>query len=64
MKQSQDKLTAAGFFIPGNEAKDRNVWPFPMVVENRDMFMEYMFLKGVIPYKTSTTCKEVKPESD
>jgi dTDP-4-amino-4,6-dideoxygalactose transaminase len=63
LKQSQERLIKAGFFIPGQDTQDRNVWPFPIIVQNSELFMQYMFLKGVIPYKTSTTCKEIKPES-
>jgi len=53
----------AGFFIPGQENPQRNVWPFPIIVQNSDLFMEYMFTKGVIPYRSSTQCREVKPVS-
>jgi len=62
LRESQDRLAKAGFFIPGQDQPKRNVWPFPIIVQNSDLFLSYMFTKGVIPYKSSTQCREVKAE--
>jgi len=57
-------LVEAGIFIPGHAVKERNYWLFPMIVENKDLFIQYMLQKGVIPAKSSTQLREVKPDSE
>lgn len=58
------KLVDAGIFVPGHMQEQRNFWLFPLVVENRDLFIKYMLNKGVLAVKTSTQLKEVKPDSE
>jgi dTDP-4-amino-4,6-dideoxygalactose transaminase len=64
LQQHQKSMVDAGIFIPGYRAEDRNFWLFPIVVENKELFIQYMIQKGVVPVKSSTQLKEVKPFSD
>ena len=54
----------AGLFVPGHMVENRNYWLFPMVVENKDLFIQYMIQKGVVTVKSSTQLKEVKPHDE
>jgi len=50
----EKSLLEAGIFVPGHAVKERNYWLFPIVVENKDLFLKYMLQKGVVPAKSST----------
>lgn len=39
LRKAQKKLENAGVFIPGKDADISSVWPFPMVLHNRDLFI-------------------------
>lgn len=39
LKSHELELTRAGMFIPGYMKQDRNYWLFPLVVENKDLFI-------------------------
>ena len=59
----QDILLSAGFFVPGSKIKNRNFWLFPVMIENKELFKEYMLLKGVVPFSNSSQMSSVKPHS-
>lgn len=54
LQTHERSLVEAGIFIPGHAVSERNYWLFPMIVENKDLFIQYMLQKGVIPAKSST----------
>jgi len=44
----------AGVYVPGVQKKDRGFWLFPILVENKHLFINYLLSKGVIAYYGAT----------
>ena len=60
LREAMNKLIAGGIFIPGYKAKDRNFWMFTCIMDNKDLYKNYMIKFGVYPFSKSSQIEYVK----
>lgn len=54
MREAMNKLVAGGVFVPGYKAKERNFWMFTCIMDNKELYKNYMIKFGVYPFAKSS----------
>jgi len=54
LREAMEKLVAGGVFIPGYKAKNRNFWMFCSIMDNKELYKNYMIKFGVYPFSKSS----------
>lgn len=62
IQDATDELVKGGYVVPGSDVKGRGYWLYPVMVENKMLYINYLVCKGVMAYKGATQLNYVKPD--